>query len=53
MVHGSFSDFPLLIAYGREKETKFALDNLRLTESYILAFLDKNLESAKEPPLVS
>jgi predicted esterase len=51
LVHGSFSDFPLLIAYGRVKETKFALDNLRLTESYILAFLDKNLESAKEPLL--
>jgi predicted esterase len=51
LVHGSFSDFPLLMANGRAAETKLALDNLRLTESYILAFLDKYLKSAKEPLL--
>jgi hypothetical protein len=51
LVHGSFSDFPLLMASGRVKEAKLALDNLRLTESYILAFLDKYLEAEKEPLL--
>lgn len=30
---------------------QIALDNLRLTESYILDFLDKDLQSAKEPLL--
>jgi dienelactone hydrolase len=48
LMHGSFSDFPLLMANGRVKETELALDNLRLTESYILAFLDKNLKSVKD-----
>jgi dienelactone hydrolase len=47
LMHGSFSDFPLLMANGRVKETKLALDNLRLIESYVLAFLDKNLKSTK------
>jgi dienelactone hydrolase len=47
LMHGSFSDFPLLMANGRVKETELALNNLRLIESYVLAFLDKNLKSAK------
>jgi dienelactone hydrolase len=51
LMHGSFSDFPLLMANGHVKETELALDNLRLIESYILAFLDKNLKSAKTSPL--
>src|ERR1700761_537078 len=51
LMHGSFSDFPLLMASGHAKETGLTLDNLRLIESYILAFLDKNLKSAKTSPL--
>jgi dienelactone hydrolase len=43
LVHGSFSDYPLLAAMGRSAQTKDALHNLGLTESYIAAFLDQSL----------
>ncbi|HEX4285799.1 MAG TPA: hypothetical protein VHZ28_11960 [Terracidiphilus sp.] len=43
LVHGSFSDYPLLTAMGRSAETHNALHNLSLTESYITAFLDQTL----------
>jgi dienelactone hydrolase len=51
LVHASFSDYPLLAANGQSSETELALHNLRLTESFILAFLDKNLKHAHEPLL--
>jgi dienelactone hydrolase len=47
LMHGSFSDFPLLMAGGHVKESELALNNLKLIESYVLAFLDTNLRSAK------
>jgi predicted dienelactone hydrolase len=43
LVHGSFSDYPLLAAMGRQTETKDALHNLKLIASYIEAFLDQTL----------
>jgi dienelactone hydrolase len=51
LVHASFSDYPLLAANGQPTETELALHNLRLTESFTLAFLDKNLKHASEPLL--
>jgi dienelactone hydrolase len=51
VVHASFSDYRLLAANGQSTETELALHNLRLTESFILAFLDKNLKQANEPLL--
>jgi dienelactone hydrolase len=51
LVHGSFSDYPLLAAMGRSAETKDALHNLSLTESYIAAFLDQNLKHVSSPLL--
>ena len=51
LVHASFSDYPLLAAHGQSTETELALHNLRLTESFIVAFLDKNLKHASEPLL--
>ncbi|MGD1106826.1 MAG: hypothetical protein ABR865_07255 [Terracidiphilus sp.] len=51
LVHGSFSDYPLLAAMGRSAETKDALHNLGLTESYITAFLDQSLNHTS-PPLL-
>jgi dienelactone hydrolase len=51
LFHGSFSDYPLLSASGKSTETEVALHNLRLTQSFILAFLDKYLTHAKEPLL--
>jgi hypothetical protein len=51
LVHGSFSDYPLLAANGQSIETELALHNLRLTESFILAFVDKYLDALKEPLL--
>jgi dienelactone hydrolase len=51
LFHGSFSDYPLLSASGKSTETEVALHNLRLTQSFILAFLDKYLKHAKEPLL--
>jgi hypothetical protein len=49
--HGSFSDYSLLAAQGRVAETTTALHNLRLTQSFTLAFLDKYLKQANEPLL--
>ncbi|HEX3893633.1 MAG TPA: hypothetical protein VHW46_13740 [Terracidiphilus sp.] len=51
LMHGSFSDYPLLAARGRSKETNEALHNLSLTESYILAFLDQTLNHSASPLL--
>jgi dienelactone hydrolase len=51
LVHGSFSDYPLLAAMGRSTETRDALHNLSLTESYIVAFLDQTLYQRTSPLL--
>ncbi len=51
LYHGSFSDYRLLAAQGRVVETQTALHNLRLTQSFTLAFLDKYLKQANEPLL--
>ena len=51
LFHGSFSDYPLLSASNKSTETEVALHNLRLTQSFVLAFLDKHLKHAKEPLL--
>ena len=51
LVHGSFSDYPLLAAMGRAKETRNALHNLMLTASYIEAFLDQTLNEVNLPLL--
>jgi Platelet-activating factor acetylhydrolase, isoform II len=49
--HGSFSDYSLLAAQGRIAETQIAMHNLRLTQSFTLAFLNKYLKSSNEPLL--
>ncbi len=51
--HGSFSDYGLLAAQGRVTETQIAMHNLRLTQSFTVAFLDKYLKGANEPLLDS
>ncbi len=51
LVHGSFSDYPLLAAMGRSTETRDALHNLSLTASYIDAFLNQTLNQVKSPLL--
>jgi hypothetical protein len=51
LVHGSFSDYPLLAAMGRSEEIKNALHNLSLTASYIEAFLDQTLNQVNSPLL--
>jgi predicted esterase len=53
MYHGSFSDYRLLAAARHPSETKEALYNLSLIESFSRAFLDKSLNHAKEPLLDS
>jgi pimeloyl-ACP methyl ester carboxylesterase len=53
LYHGSFSDYGLLAAEGRVVETHIALHNLRITQSFTLAFLDKYLKQANEPLLDS
>jgi pimeloyl-ACP methyl ester carboxylesterase len=53
LYHGSFSDYGLLAAEGRVVETQIALHNLRITQSFTLAFLDKYLKQANEPLLDS
>ena len=53
LYHGSFSDYKLLAAGGHPLETKEALHNLNLIESFTRAFLDKSLNHAKEPLLDS
>jgi dienelactone hydrolase len=52
LFHGSFSDYWLFAANGDPAKTEEALHNLRLTESFTLAFLDKTLKGEKEPLLV-
>jgi pimeloyl-ACP methyl ester carboxylesterase len=51
LFHGSFSDYPLLAAQGRGAETQIALHNLRLTQSFTLAFLNRYLKGSSEPLL--
>ena len=51
LFHGSFSDYRLRIAGGNATETEEALHNLRLTESFTQAFLDKYLKGEKAPLL--
>jgi len=51
LFHGSFSDYRLRAASGNPTETDEALHNLRLTESFTLAFLDKYLRDQSEPLL--
>jgi len=48
LVHGSFSDSPLLEAHGRPAETAIALHNQALIQSFIQAFLDKTLKNEQE-----
>jgi dienelactone hydrolase len=49
--HGSFSDYVLRVANGDPTKTEQALHNLRLTQGYTLAFLNKSLKGEKEPLL--
>ncbi len=49
LVHGSFSDYPLLAATGRSTETREALHNLSLIASYIDAFLNQALSQIYSP----
>lgn len=49
IVHGSFSDYPLLAAAGNSTATTIALHNLHLTQMFVRAFLDKHLKHTKEP----
>jgi dienelactone hydrolase len=51
LVHGSFSDYPLLAAKGHSTETGDALHNLSLTWSYVDAFLNQSLNQVKSPLL--
>jgi hypothetical protein len=51
MMHGSFSDSYLVHSPNTDEQTAQALHNLTLTQSYILAFLDKNLKSQPAPLL--
>jgi dienelactone hydrolase len=51
LYHGSFSDYWLRMANGDAVKTEQALHNLRLTQSFAMAFLDKSLNGEKEPLL--
>ena len=51
MMHGSFSDTFVLHAGNTPEQTAQAVRNLSLIESYILAFLDKNLKQTPAPLL--
>jgi Platelet-activating factor acetylhydrolase, isoform II len=51
MMHGSFSDDFVLRAENTPEQTAQALHNLALADSYILAFLDKNLKHLPAPLL--
>jgi dienelactone hydrolase len=51
LFHGSFSDYWLRMASGDPAKTEEALHNLRLTQSFALAFLDKSLKGEKAPLL--
>jgi hypothetical protein len=47
MVHGSFSDHPLLTAADGAPDAEIALHNLDMIEAFIRAFLDKKLKQTK------
>jgi len=51
MMHGSFSDTYLLEARGDAAKVTMAQHNLRLSQAYILAFLDKILKHTTAPLL--
>jgi dienelactone hydrolase len=51
LLHGSFSDYRLRTANGDARKAEEATHNLLLTESFTLAFLDKNLKGEKAPLL--
>lgn len=51
LFHGSFSDYPLRTANGDAVHSEVAIHNLRLTQSYTRAFLDKYLKDENEPLL--
>ena len=51
MMHGSFSDAYVLHAGNTPEQTAQALHNLALAQSYILAFLNKNLKHLSAPLL--
>ncbi len=51
MTHGSFSDDFVLHPGNTPEQTAQALHNLALSESYILAFLDKNFKHTPAPLL--
>ncbi|MFC5864368.1 alpha/beta hydrolase family protein [Acidicapsa dinghuensis] len=51
MMHGSFSDTYILHAGNMSEQTAQAVHNLGLVETYILAFLDKNLKGTPAPLL--
>jgi pimeloyl-ACP methyl ester carboxylesterase len=51
LFHGSFSDYPLRAANGDAVQSEVAIHNLRLTQSYTRAFLDKYLRDQTEPLL--
>jgi len=46
--HGSFSDYPLLVA-GNSAASAVALHNQLLVQSFVRAFLDKTLNNKSEP----
>jgi predicted esterase len=50
MVHGSFSDFPLLESDRDPAQVRTARHNLELIESLTRAFLDEYLKHENEPP---
>jgi predicted dienelactone hydrolase len=49
IVHGSFSDYSLLVAGGDTNATAMALHNIYLTQIFTRAFLDKYLKHEKGP----
>jgi dienelactone hydrolase len=51
MMHGSFSDDPLLEAGDRPSESAIALHNLDLIETFIRTFLDRTLQGGEAPLL--
>ncbi len=48
IVHGSFSDDPFLEAGGRADASRIAEHNFGLIDTFVRAFLDKNLKGDKE-----
>lgn len=48
IVHGSFSDEPLLVARSDARAQKTALHNLHLVETVTRAFLDKYLRDKRK-----